>query len=212
VIIFMTLAFAIGIGTLGRGTTQVLGSSDMVLTATSTSASNSSDNLEFSLQLTHESNGNLTVEVDELNLRDLVNNVTGTDGWKYSPYSINPFDNCAVGLFYGFAIASGNYDANNLTSASALRLYEAAEGQVSCSESDYVNTYSFQPMSDKVTVDPGLPYPQTFAASFSESIGGYWNASGSSFQRFGPGIYTVIGADQWGNVLLLHFRVVPAAA
>lgn len=177
--------------------------------STMTSVSNSSDHIQFSLQLVHDSNGSLTVKVDETNLLDSVNNITGTNGWKYGPYSLNPFDDCAPDLFDGFGIASGYYGQNNLTSTQTLlRLYDAANGQISCSESIYTHTYSFQPLSDMVTVDPGVQNHQyTTTTSLSVSMSGYWTPSGSSFQQFPRGTYTVIGADQWGNVLLLHFTV-----
>jgi hypothetical protein len=189
---------------VGIATTQI------TTTATSTSVSNSSDNLRFSLRLTHDSNGNLTIKVDETNLLDSVNHVKGINGWNYSPFSLNPWDNCAAGLSDGFGIASGYYDENNSTPANTLRLYDAANGQISCSESIYVHAYSFQPMSDNLTNYSDNPNQFTETTALTESLSGYWNASGSSFQHFTPGVYTVIGADQWGNVLLPHFTVISA--
>jgi hypothetical protein len=30
---------------------------------------------------------------------------------------------------------------------------------------------------------------------------------GGSFKSFDPGVYTVVGGDEWGGIVLLHFVV-----
>lgn len=46
-----------------------------------------------------------------------------------------------------------------------------------------------------------------------QSFSGYWivipllNSGSGSFSRFQPGVYTVVGGDEWGDLVLLHFAV-----
>ena len=32
-------------------------------------------------------------------------------------------------------------------------------------------------------------------------------ASNSQLTNFAPGVYTVVGGDEWGNLIVLHFTV-----
>jgi len=179
-----------------------LGGSSGNSSAAYTSVTNSSDHLRFSLQLSYNDNGSLTIKVDEFNLLDSPNDVTATNGWAYPSNSLDPFNNCPIFLLDGFAVASGHYEMNNLSEANPLRLYNAESGQLSCSSDSYPNEYEFQPLSDRVS-NYGVP-------ALSEAITGYYSQSGSSFISFPSGVYTVIGADQWGNVLLLYFTASPS--
>jgi hypothetical protein len=43
------------------------------------------------------------------------------------------------------------------------------------------------------------------------TINGYWPddsfSSNSQLTNFSPGVYTVVGGDEWGNLIVLHFMV-----
>jgi hypothetical protein len=77
-------------------------------------------------------------------------------------------------------------------------------------------SYSFEPLSDIADVIPGKNTPRTDVGSnmpnqqISDEITlkGYWtNSSIPSFTYFDPGVYTVVGGDEWGNLVFVHFTV-----
>jgi hypothetical protein len=152
------------------------------------------------------------VTAEEVNLLSSVNNVTAASQWMYPADLLDPFDNCAPGVDpVGFAIFQGNYGMNNYTSGNALPLYNTTIDD-SCTVNFYPNEDVFQPMSDSISVynDGQLRTNSTALASLSTD--GYWTGGEDTpapviFHSFGLGVYTVIGADTWGNVLLLHFSV-----
>lgn len=77
--------------------------------------------------------------------------------------------------------------------------------------------YDFYPNSDNVVingsfagslVNGGLPFNGT--ASTTVSLNGFFNST--SFNNdiipFAPAVYTVVGGDEWGQLILLHFVVI----
>lgn len=191
-----------------------------VTTTTSTSSapigidltSNSSDGLRLSLELQPGGNGTFTVKVDESNIIGSVNNVTGANEWRYPVDLLDPFNNCAPGNSpVGFAIFQGYYGMNNYTSGKALPLYNTST-EFSCTENLFPNEFLFQPVSDNVSVYVGHQFQYNSTASISLFTSGYWyggagTSTAATFKTFYPGTYTVLGADEWGNVLLTTFSV-----
>jgi len=76
------------------------------------------------------------------------------------------------------------------------------------------NAYAFQPLNDSFSFYSGSTIAASGAASVTISTGGYWTGSGQNFtfNKFTPGTYTVIGADEWGNVVFLPFSVPQVAS
>jgi hypothetical protein len=174
--------------------------------------SNSSDGLRLGLELQPGGNGTFTVKVDESNILDSVNNVTGANEWRYPAGLLDPFNNCAPGDSpVGFAIFQGYYGMNNYTSGKALPLYNTST-EFSCTENFFPNEFLFQPVSDNVSVYSNHQFQYSTTASVSLFTGGYWTggvgtSTAATFKTFYPGTYTVLGADEWGNVLLTTFSV-----
>ncbi len=88
----------------------------------------------------------------------------------------------------------------------------------SCTTMTIVNStevFSFEPQSDlvQVTNSSGAPFFNS-SISVSELIGGYWvgQIGSNAYQTFPSGTYTIIAADEWGQVDFLHFSVVAAAS
>jgi flagellar basal body-associated protein FliL len=189
-------------------TTATLSSSTGIATA---SVSNSSDGLNLNLQVNAGGNGTFTVTVAESNLLSSVNNVTEANQWKYPADLLNPANNCApTNDPVGFAIFQGYYGMSNYTSGKALPLYNT-NVEFHCTENIYANEYLFQPLSDSISVYNHGQFETNGTASLSLLTGGYWTGgagtpTAASFNEF-RGVYTVLAADEWGNVLLLHFTV-----
>ena len=194
--------------TTGTQTTGILSSSTGVATA---SVSNSSDGLSLNLQVLPGGNGTFTVTAYESNLLSSVNNVTEANQWKYPADLLNPANNCApTNDPVGFAIFQGYYGMSNYTSGKALPLYNT-NVVFHCTENIYANDYLFQPQSDSISVYNHGQFETNGTASLSLLTGGYWTGgagtpTSASFSEF-RGVYTVLAADEWGNVLLLHFTV-----
>ena len=197
-----------GGGTNGTQTTTTSSSSTGIATA---SVSNSSDGLSLNLEVLPGGNGTFTVTAYESNLLSSVNNVTEANQWKYPAYLLNPADNCApTNDPVGFAIFQGYYGMSNYTSGKALPLYNT-NVEFHCTENIYANEYLFQPMGDFISVYNHGQFETNGTASLSLLAGGYWTGgagtpTSASFSEF-RGVYTVLAADEWGNVLLLHFTV-----
>jgi hypothetical protein len=159
---------------------------------------------------------NFTVTAEELNLLGSVNNVTEASDWKYAASLLDPFNNCAQGDSpVGFAVFQGYYGINNYTSGKSLPLYNTTT-MFSCTENYFPNVYLFQPKSDSVSIYNDHQFRVNTTASVSLSASGYWTggadtASPATFNTF-AGSYTVLGADEWGNVLLLHFSVTTSSS
>lgn len=189
----------------------------MTISASTTTAStsNSSDGLQFSLGIRLNGGVNITVSVEELNLLGSVNNQTQANQWKYPSESLNPYDNCASNGPVGFTIFQGYYGMNNYSQARSLYLYNTTY-LFSCAVNSSPFVYLFTPLSDNISVylDHQLYYNGTAAVSFATS--GYWTSGAgtslpATFNPFSSGVYTILGADEWGDTVLLHFTVTGSA-
>jgi hypothetical protein len=78
-----------------------------------------------------------------------------------------------------------------------------------------IGSFEFQASSDNATIFGGCQ-PAGGGGCLSEiinstvSFNGYWN--GSTFTSLPSGVYTVVAADEWGGIAVLHFIVTGNAA
>lgn len=180
---------------------------------------NSSDGLGLSLQVEPSLNGNytITITVRESNFLNSVNNVTEADEWGYPKGSLNPASLCGPNAPtpVGFALVQGRYSQDNYTSAKALTLYDTGDifvcTTITFSSANTAPAYAFQPLKDTFSFYSGSTIVDQGAASVSITSSGYWTGGqdnvAAAFKTFSPGYYTVIGADEWGSVVLLQIYV-----
>lgn len=80
-----------------------------------------------------------------------------------------------------------------------------------------IASYTFQPLSNMATISTTnsttLGFFFTMPINSTVVANGYWSVSSSGAElqelhSFSPGIYTVVGGDEWGQLVLLHFVVV----
>jgi hypothetical protein len=203
-----TLTQAMTVTSTTRMTTTSLFSS--VLLGNTAVVLNSSDGLGLSIQAELGLDGNYTFTVRESNLLNSVNNVTEADGWAYrqdsaSPCGPDPYTNPVE-----FAVVQGHYGLNNYTSSKALPFYNPGDlypcGEVTITGGS--NAFAFQPLSDAFSFPTGSAQPEVGAASEGITTSGYLTATQelaqATLKPFPPGAYTVIGADEWGGVVLLQ--------
>ena len=165
------------------------------------------------------SGGSITVTLSDFNTLNVTNRLTMMPLPTIGDWTLG-LGPCSQ-LPLGFGIASGYYGLGNLSEASFLDMYNpgAAYG---CPALFSVAYFAFSPLSDSV----GLYSPQpsgpgnatvptrmwTAPDSFDRSFSGYWTGQGyaagnGTLHSFQPGVYTLVGADSYGQLAVVHFYV-----
>ncbi len=177
---------------------------------TSSTTSESVNGLSLSLSLnstTLQPGQEISVLIDEQNTLTTVNNVSASNGWPLKGLSLGPCG--TVNYPIGVAIFQGYYTSSNVSSATPLQLYKP--GIYHCPMIlSYISGYVFQPSSDIAGVlSDSDPTPQLTNKMTSEiTVTGYWlNGQEATLSNFTPGVYTVVGEDEWGALAVLHFVV-----
>ena len=71
-------------------------------------------------------------------------------------------------------------------------------------------SYTFQPWSDIAAIYTGYgSEPDSVNMTAKVTPSGFWTGSrpNATFGNFTPGSYTVVGGDEWGALVILHFAV-----
>jgi hypothetical protein len=212
------------------------GTKIVVMPTPSVSTINSTSGLRLNLTLSTNSSGMVTVAVHELNTLVNVNNVTAAHHWPINAtwdLFLWTQGYCGPGPV-GYEILQGNYGRDNVTKAAPISL--DAEPVLGCPAQTPISSYVFAPLSDMAAACQAARCGRsaTVAASYSSSGAATWSGfwTGSAWEQgagqifggncpdlnptkncplvFNPlsaGAYTVLAADEWGQVLLLHFVV-----
>jgi hypothetical protein len=74
---------------------------------------------------------------------------------------------------------------------------------------DVYYDYDFQPWSDVATIHTSNSEPYSINMIATVTSAGFWTGSrpNATFNNFTPGIYTVVGGDEWGALVTLHFTI-----
>ncbi|MGA2573233.1 MAG: hypothetical protein ABSF36_03355 [Candidatus Methanomethylicaceae archaeon] len=149
----------------------------------------------------------IEVTISETNTLGTANTVSVASDWQFSPLSDSP---CGVGSYpMGIAICQGYYTASDISSAEALWVY--SYGVYACPMLEQlIASYTFQPLSNMASINSGPPFNSSYTQPINATLSanGYWGMTAKDFHSFSPGIYTVVGGDEWGQLVLLHFLVV----
>lgn len=108
---------------------------------------------------------------------------------------------------YGISVLDGYYTIGNLTHSASIPIFNPA---VMCPFiAEHAQRYEFQPSSGlvkEIKCDQDMQCnPDPYAMGHSYSFSGYWNAG--QIIPFKSGVYTIVGADEWGHVAIQHFVV-----
>jgi hypothetical protein len=170
-------------------------------------ATNSSLGLQLDLRISVNATGALSIQTNETNLLDKVNNVTtAADDWPYpDPGTLPCGDYNQFPIQY--AVLQGYYDLGNYTSARALTLYDTTGVYLCPTMSAPIPYLLFAPLSDNASSFISSGQESSYLVSANYSSTGYWTDSQSTavFHPFPRGIYTILVDDEWGDVVLLHF-------
>jgi hypothetical protein len=185
----------------GTSCTAVVTTTNSSTAQTQSVTPNPSLGLRLGLQISVNATGALSIETNESNLLDRVNNVTTANDWPYPNTDSLPcgdFDQFPI----EYAVLQGYYGTGNYTSASALTVYNTGVTYSCPTMTAPIPYFLFAPLSDNASFLSGPGSSYLLSADYT--VTGYWTGSGT-FHQFPPGVYTALVEDEWGDVVLLHF-------
>ncbi len=125
------------------------------------------------------------------------------NSWKLDNLSVNPCTSAP----YGIAIFDGFYTAHNMTEGRALSIFN--DDALCPFYNKTTQGYVFEPSSGHVTLNNCAATQSDCSSGFDMgvklSLGGVWKYG--QIQSFSPGLYTIVGGDEWGHVSIEHFVV-----
>ncbi|HYC26820.1 MAG TPA: hypothetical protein VEB67_02215 [Nitrososphaerales archaeon] len=148
----------------------------------------------------------LNVTAWEVSTAPAISNVTALSNWSV-PVSDLYTSNCFHGWPIGIGLMQGHYDQDNYSLGSMIPLTYVAAG---CAQSQGTSSppqwFAFEPdTSDVIASQGGTLVHWTLLSQFT-----FNHSSSSIFDGNGvlaPGVYTVVAADEWGDVLTTNFTV-----
>jgi hypothetical protein len=189
------------------------------LAGLSASTTNESLGLTFNMAINTtllQSGEAISITLNETNALPHFNNITASDNWLYSgfPEQICSDSPSFRNLPFALAIVHGYYSKPDLNgTTSLLILYPLGlPGTVFCVfTGGPPSEYDFYPSSNvAIARNATFDHDLNESISTSMSFSGYYNSSqwfSTETINFPPGVYTVIGGDEWGQLVLLHFVV-----
>jgi hypothetical protein len=219
-VIAIVIALSVGLGVYftqptqvstapGPGTGLVLNNLPAILIGSQTI--NSTIGLELSLRLsaaTFTPGQSVSINIRENNTQNNSNTVSRETHWPLNGMALGP---CGTMNYpFGISVFYGYYDQGNLSllaNQSSMELYQP--GVYACPAMFIVNGYSFQPLSDNASLGTLSTGAVTIPMSSVVNTNGSWTGRmvGSTFNEFQPGVFTVVGGDEWGDVAIVHFSV-----
>ena len=204
----------------GYGTTSTFGqplccSSAQAIPITFTQISStvvSENGLSLTLSIdstTYQPGQQISITIAEKNILATKDSIEAANAWFVQGLTLGP---CGTNYPFGISILQGYYDMTNVASITPLNLYGPPPP---CPLFLAVSAYNFQPLSDTAAIySEGNSQPYGSGPMTAEvTSAGYWVYSPvAGFTNFTPGIYTVVGGDEWGALVTLHFTVTPATA
>jgi hypothetical protein len=173
----------------------------------------SSYGLSLTLSLnstTYHPGEQIPITINEKNTLAIQNNIHGADRWPVQGLTLSP---CGT-LYYpfGISILQGYYDAKSAVAIAPLQLFDS-NAFYTCPAilAAVYYDFDFQPGSDVVAIyisyDRFTPLSINMTATVTSA--GFWtgNRPNATFSNFAPGIYTIVGGDEWGALVILHFTI-----
>lgn len=173
----------------------------------------SQNGLSLTLSLdstTYHPGDKVSVTIDEKNTLAREHNVPVADSWAIQGLGL---DRCGTGVYpFGISVLQGYYDAQSIATVTPLRIFYPR--CASCVVPGGFVSYNFQPRSGKAGICTFITVyenrkPQPTNMTTTLTLPGYWIGSCSNWtlSSFTPGIYTVVGGDEWGALVVLHFTI-----
>ena len=159
------------------------------------------------------------ISLDEKNTQSKTNSIPAAENWPLNGLIITLSLCQSEDYPFGIAVYQGDLSSSELSNAVPVHLYNM-NGLFSCvTPFVHPTSYSFKPGSDIADLTPKngditvSSYIKDRQISAEVGLKGYWTDGDSSrFRYFEPGIYTMAGGDEWGNVVVIHFTVLNAVS
>ena len=144
----------------------------------------------------------IIVNIQEKNILPRENNVPAADLWAVEGLTVSPYGR--LYFPFGISVLEGCYDSGNFSRAAPIQIFDPNVPDL-VPDSRIGGSYNFQPWSTAVHISLDWSRNMTVQVTFD----GFWTGSQSNatFSNFTPGMYTVVGGDQWGTLVVLHFTI-----
>ena len=174
-----------------------------------TSLSNNGLSLSLSTDATtYQPGQQVTIVIDETNTQLKTNNVPASDKWPLTGLSVS---SCGTLNFpFGMAVYQGYYTSGNISSGTPLKLYDPLAPYSCPAILAAINAYAFQSSSDIAAIFQISNTNPVSSENMNAEVQttGYWvGTSSAALTNFVPGVYTVVGGDEWGALVVVHFTV-----
>jgi hypothetical protein len=193
-------------------TSTPLTSTTTETTTIHTAQTESANGLRLSLSLdatTYKVGQEITITIDEQNTRSTANNIAATQNWPLAKLAVGPCG--TLNYPFGMAVYKGYFSSDDVVAAAPVTLYDPGATYHCPLILAGITAYNFKASSDTADIigacTPNLCIPD-MAMQTGIPVKGYWTTgSHVNFNNFDPGIYTVAGGDEWGNLVVLHFTI-----
>lgn len=169
----------------------------------------SGNGLSLTLSLnstTYRPGEQISITISEMNILAIENNIRAANRWAIQGLRLGP---CRTVYPFGISILQGYYDAKNVGAITPLQLFDP-NAAYHCPVYTAAVSYNFQPSSDIAAIYTGYDSePWSINMTAKVTSAGFWTGSrpNATFSDFTPGIYTVVGGDEWGALVVLHFTI-----
>jgi hypothetical protein len=174
----------------------------------STAVSRSGLSLTVSLNSTDYHPGEqIVVNIQEKNILPVENRVRPADRWPVAGLAMGPCG--TLHLPFGISVLQGCYDSGNVSKATPFRVFGPTCPIPTPTVSGIVS-YDFRPWSDHADIYVDYDFePWAVNMTVRSTVGGFWTGSypDAVSNNLTPGAYTVVGGDEWGALVILHFTV-----
>ena len=149
----------------------------------------------------------IPITIDEKNTLAIQNNIHAADRWPVQGLSLTPCGRLSYP--FGTSILQGYYDEKSVVAITPLQLFDP-NAAYHCPVYMAAVSYDFQPWSDIAAIYTNYDSePWSINMTARVTSAGFWTGSrpNATFSNFTPGIYTVVGGDEWGALVILHFTI-----
>jgi hypothetical protein len=155
---------------------------------------------------TYHPGDEVSVTINEMNILPIRNKIHAASRWPVEGLTLGP---CGTNYPFGISILRGYYDAKDVGDITRLQLFDP-NAAYHCPAILAVIYYTFAPWSDTAATYTGDGWePDSINMTARVTASGFWTGSrpNASFSNFTPGIYTIVGGDEWGALVVLHFTI-----
>jgi len=139
------------------------------------------------------------------------NNIHTANAWPVQALSVGPCG--TLNYPFGISILQGYYETKSVAAITPLRLFNP-NARYNCPMIlAGIVSYDFQSESEVATIHTCYASEPWYSINMTAEVtsAGFWTVTHGhptwTFSNFTPGIYTVVGGDEWGALVTLHFTV-----